>query len=38
MLLGIIDYGMGNLASVRNALDYLGVRIVMSRMTTMLEK
>jgi glutamine amidotransferase len=30
MLVGIIDYGAGNIASVRNALDRLGVRSIAS--------
>ena len=25
-MIGIINYGMGNLTSVKNALDYLGIK------------
>lgn len=27
-MIGIINYGMGNLASVQNALNYIGVKAV----------
>ena len=32
-MIGIIDYGAGNLFSVKNALDYLGVWKTVSQVT-----
>lgn len=37
-VIGIIDYGMGNLRSVKNALDYLGVKSFISASPKELEK
>ena len=37
-MLGIIDYGMGNLASVKNACDALGVKSVITSDVATLEQ
>ncbi len=37
-MIGIIDYGMGNLHSVKNALDYLGAESFISSDTEVLQK
>ena len=34
----IIDYGLGNLGSVKNALDKLGIVSMVSKLTTDIEK
>lgn len=38
MTVGIIDYGLGNLQSVKNALDYLGVKNIISNDIKTLKK